>query len=96
MVGRFADDPKRHAGDLEDDVNAKLEGNLDAHCYDIICFTQAELFYLGDDPDAALKGICPRFGIFRCLLPRRKKTTPPPTWPSWRTTSRRCTVGRPS
>ena len=55
---RFMDDPKHQARDLEDDINTKLEGT-GAHCYDIICFTRAELFYLGDDPDAALKGVCP-------------------------------------
>lgn len=55
---RFEDDPKRQAGELEDEVTAKLEGT-DAQCYDIICFTRAELFYLGDDPGAVLKGICP-------------------------------------
>lgn len=54
----FADDPKRQAGDLEDDVNAKFEG-LDAHCYDIICFTRADLFYLGDEPGTVLKGVSP-------------------------------------
>jgi hypothetical protein len=55
---RFEDDPKRQAGDLEDDVNRKLEGT-GVQCYDIICFTRAELFYLGNDPDAVLKGVCP-------------------------------------
>ena len=55
---RFEDDPKQQAGELEDEVTAKLEGT-GAQCYDIICFTQAELFYLGDDPEAVLKGICP-------------------------------------
>lgn len=54
----FADDPKRQAGDFEDDVNVKFEG-LGTHCYDIICFTQAELFYLGDEPNAVLKGVSP-------------------------------------
>ena len=55
---RFEDDPLLHAGDLARDVNTKLE-HTGAHCYDIICFTRAELFYLGDDPDAALEGVCP-------------------------------------
>lgn len=55
---RFEDDPNQHAEDLVDDVNAKLQG-IDAHTYHILCFTRAELFYLGDDPDAALKGVCP-------------------------------------
>lgn len=55
---RFEDDPLRQAEDLAGDVNAKLEGTV-AHCYDIICFTQAELFYLGDNPDEVLKGVSP-------------------------------------
>ena len=55
---RFDDDPLLHAGDLARDTNAKLAGT-GAYCYDIICFTRAELLYLGDDPDAVLKGICP-------------------------------------
>lgn len=54
----FADDPNQQAEDLFGNVTAKLEGT-GATCYDIICFTQAELFYLGDDPDAVLKGVCP-------------------------------------
>ena len=54
----FADDPNQHAEDLFKDVTAKLEGT-GAQCYDVICFTRAELFYLGDDPEAVLKGICP-------------------------------------
>ncbi len=55
---RFEDDPNRHAEDLVDEVNAKFSGTA-VHTYHVICFTQAELFYLGDDPDAALQGVCP-------------------------------------
>lgn len=55
---RFEDDPKRQAGELEDEVTMQIEGT-GAQCYDIICFTRAELFYLGDDPEAVLKGVCP-------------------------------------
>ena len=59
---RFEDDPLRQAGDLAADVNVKLEGT-GAHCYDVICFTQADLYYLGDDPDAVLKGVCPTWDL---------------------------------
>lgn len=54
---RFEDDPKRQAGELEDEVTAMLE-SISAQCYDIICFTRAELFYLGEDREAVLKGVC--------------------------------------
>lgn len=54
----FADDPNRQGEDLVDDVNEKI-ANTGVHTYHVICFTQAELFYLGDEPDVALKGICP-------------------------------------
>lgn len=55
---RFEDDPNRHAEDLVDDVNEKFSGPT-THTYHVICFTQAELYYLGDDPDSALQGVCP-------------------------------------
>lgn len=59
LEGRpFEDDPNRQARDLESDVNAKLEGT-GAHCYDIVCFTRAELYYLGDNPEEVLRGVCP-------------------------------------
>ena len=54
----FEDDPNQHAEDLVDDVDSKLSGT-GAHTYHVICFTQAELYYLGDNPTAALKGVCP-------------------------------------
>lgn len=55
---RFEDDPKRQAGDLEEDVNRKLVG-VGAQCYDILCFTRAELFYLGEDVYEVMKGVSP-------------------------------------
>ncbi|MGF1470175.1 MAG: nuclease-related domain-containing protein [Rubrobacteraceae bacterium] len=55
---RFEDDPKHQAADLEADVNRKLEGT-GAQCYDIICFTRAELFYLGDDVYEVMRGVSP-------------------------------------
>lgn len=54
----FEDDPKRQAEDLSEDVNVKLEGT-GAQCYSIICFTRAELFYLGDDVYEVMKGVSP-------------------------------------
>lgn len=56
--GRFEDDPKRQARDLEEDVNTRLEGT-GARCYDIVCFTRAELYYLGDNSEEVLRGVCP-------------------------------------
>jgi hypothetical protein len=55
---RFEDDPNRHAEDLVDDVNAKLS-STGAHTYHVICFTRAELYYLGEEPDVALRGVSP-------------------------------------
>jgi len=59
---RFEDDPLRQAGDLATDVNIRLE-DIGVHCYDVICFTRAELYYLGNDPDKALKGVCPTWDL---------------------------------
>lgn len=59
---RFADDPHRQAEDLVRDVSAKLE-DTGAQVYQVICFTRAELYYLGDDPDDVLKGVCPTWDL---------------------------------
>jgi hypothetical protein len=53
----FEDDPHRQAEDLAGDVRNKLAGT-GAHTYHIICFTRAELYYIGDEPDV-LRGVCP-------------------------------------
>lgn len=58
----FADDPKSQARTLADDVNTKLS-DTGAFTYNVVCFTQAELYYLGDDPDEALKGVCPTWDL---------------------------------
>lgn len=55
---RFEDDPKRQARELENDVDRKLKGT-GAQCYDIICFTRAELFHLGDDVREVMRGVSP-------------------------------------
>lgn len=54
---RFKDDPRDQASELCDDVDAKLGSGL-KRIQNIICFTRADLFYLGDDQDV-LKGISP-------------------------------------
>lgn len=59
---RFADDPHQQAEDLVQDVAAKLE-DAGAQVYQVICFTRAELYYLGDDPDDVLKGVCPTWDL---------------------------------
>lgn len=71
----FEDDPNQHAEDLSRDVNVKL-GGTGAHCYDIICFTRAELFYLGDDPDAVLKGVCPIWDLPLSFADAEENHTP--------------------
>ncbi len=58
---RFADDPKDQAEDLAEDVNAKLEGT-GAFAYHVICFTRAELYYMGDDREV-LRGVCPTWDL---------------------------------
>lgn len=54
---RFKDDPKHQASDLCEDVETKLESDIE-RTRSIICFTRAELYYLGDDQDV-LRGVCP-------------------------------------
>lgn len=57
----FAEDPKRQGEELADDVIAKFEGT-GAHCFHVVCFTRAELGYLGDDEDV-LHGVCPTWDL---------------------------------
>jgi hypothetical protein len=59
---RFADDPKQQASDLAKDVTTRLEGT-GAHTYHVVCFTRADLYYLGEDVDAVLKGVCPTWDL---------------------------------
>ncbi|WP_166395998.1 nuclease-related domain-containing protein [Rubrobacter marinus] len=58
----FEDDPKRQAEDLVAAVNSKL-ADTGAHTYHVVCFTRAELYYLGENPDETLKGICPTWDL---------------------------------
>lgn len=58
---RFEDDPHRQAEDLVDAANAKLfDGGEGA--YHVVCFTRAELYYLGEDL-GVLKGVCPTWDL---------------------------------
>lgn len=72
---RFADDPNGHAEDLVDDVNERLSGTS-GHIYHIICFTRAELYYLGEDPGEALKGVCPTWDLPLSFAEAPKDHTP--------------------
>jgi len=55
---RFEDGPKLQADELGDDVDAKLESS-GVKTRNVICFTRAELYYLGENPDEVLRGVCP-------------------------------------
>ncbi len=58
----FADDPKSQANEIADDVSRTLRlSGVETH--DVICFMRAELYYLGDDPDEVLKGVCPTWDL---------------------------------
>ena len=57
----FADDPKGQAAELTEDVNARLAGS-DAEAFHVVCFTRAELFYVGDERDI-LRGVCPTWDL---------------------------------
>ena len=57
----FADDPKRQAADLAEDVNARLK-ETGAEAFHVICFTRAELEYLGED-EGVLWGVCPTWDL---------------------------------
>ncbi len=59
---RFEDDPKSQADEQGDDVSRRLRlSGVQTH--NIICFMRAELYYLGDDPDEVLKGVCPTWDL---------------------------------
>jgi hypothetical protein len=57
----FSDDPRRQAEELEEVVYAKL-GEGEYTVYHVICFTQANLQYAGDDVDV-LHGVCPTWDL---------------------------------
>ena len=72
---RFPDDPKLQAVELAEDVNAKLEAT-GARAYHIVCFAQAELYYLGEDPDAALRGVSPIWDLPLAFAEADQEHTP--------------------
>lgn len=57
----FADDPRREATEQAKDVNTKFEGT-GAEAFHVVCFTRAELYYVGDDRDV-LRGVCPTWDL---------------------------------
>ncbi len=58
---RFVDDPKSQADEIADDVSRTLRlSGVETH--DVICFTRAELYYLGEDRDV-LRGIYPTWDL---------------------------------
>ena len=57
----FDEDPKRQGAELADDVNRKFE-RASVNCFYVVCFTRAELAYLGDD-DEVLHGVCPTWDL---------------------------------
>jgi hypothetical protein len=70
----FADDPKRQAAELADDVNAKFEGT-GAEAFHVVCFTRAELFYFGDDRNV-LRGVSPTWDLPLTFEHAEKGLTP--------------------
>lgn len=58
---RFEDNPRRHAEDLVDDVNARILDTGES-AYDVICFTRADLYYVGDE-QKVLRGVCPTWDL---------------------------------
>jgi len=59
--GPFEDSPNQQGLNLVEAVHATMPDE-DRDIYHIICFTRAELFYLGDD-QTALKGVCPTWDL---------------------------------
>lgn len=58
---RFEDDPKSQADELGEDASGVLQlSGVQTH--NIICFTRAELYYVGEDWDI-LRGICPTWDL---------------------------------
>ncbi len=58
---RFEDDPKSQADELGDDVSRTLQlAGVQTH--NVICFTRAELYYLGEERDV-LRGIYPTWDL---------------------------------
>jgi hypothetical protein len=72
----FADDPRRQARELVEDVLEKLEahGRTDG-LYSVICFPRGELFYVGDDK-GVLHSVCNVWGLSDMLAEAVPERTP--------------------
>ena len=70
----FADNPKQQAADLAEDVNVRFEGT-GAKAFHVVCFTRAELEYLGEDEDV-LWGVCPTWDLPLTFSEAEKEHTP--------------------
>jgi hypothetical protein len=57
----FQEDPREQAAALAADVNARF-GGTGAVAFHVVCFTRAELEYLGEDEDV-LWGVCPTWDL---------------------------------
>lgn len=70
----FSDSPNRQGEELVQDVHGKLfrEGNS---VYHVICFTRAELFYMGDDQDV-LTGVSPTWDLPLAFAEAEAEHTP--------------------
>lgn len=71
---RFEDDPNRQAEDLAADVNAKIEAT-GAFAYHVLCFTRAEIYYLGEDEEV-LRGLYPTWDLPLAFAEAQVEHTP--------------------
>lgn len=72
---RFEDDPKLQADELGNDVDAKLRlAGIETR--NVICFTRAELYYLGENPDEVLRGVCPTWDLALAFAEATQEYTP--------------------
>lgn len=70
----FEDSPNAQGLDLVEDVYAKLSRD-DKTVYHVICFTRAELFYLGEDEDV-LRGVSPTWDLPLAFSEAERDLTP--------------------
>jgi hypothetical protein len=70
----FEDDPKRQAEDLSDDVDERL-GLGAGETRSVLCFTRADLYYLGEDEDV-LRGVSPTWDLALAFAEAPAELTP--------------------
>ncbi len=70
----FPENPREQAAALAVDVNARFEGT-GAEAFHVVCFTRAELEYLGEDEDV-LWGVCPTWDLPLAFSEAEKEHTP--------------------